>query len=28
VTRRFSWQRLADWWAARRWIEPRDIRKR
>lgn len=23
----FSWQRFMDWWAARRWIVPRDVRK-
>ncbi len=28
VTRPFSWQRLANWWAARRWIQPRDVRRR
>jgi len=22
----FSWQGYVDWWAARRWVRPRDIR--
>lgn len=22
----FSWQLFVDWWAARRWVRPRDIR--
>ena len=28
VYRGFTWQRFIDWWIARRWIVPRDIRKR
>ena len=28
VMQRFSWQRFANWWASRRWIEPRDVRRR
>ena len=28
VRQRFAWQRFTDWWLARRWIVPRDIRKR
>lgn len=24
----FSWRRFLQWWVARRWVEPRDIRKR
>ena len=27
VTQPFSWQRFTNWWAARRWVKPRDIRK-
>jgi len=27
VYRGFSWQRFLDWWIARRWIIPRDIRR-
>ncbi len=23
----FTWQRFLNWWAARRWVVPRDIRK-
>lgn len=23
----FSWQRFTNWWVARRWVIPRDIRK-
>lgn len=25
---RFTWQHFIDWWAARRWVQPRDVRKR
>lgn len=25
VTLPFTWQRYADWWAARRWVYPRDV---
>lgn len=24
----FHWQRFQTWWIARRWVQPRDIRKR
>jgi hypothetical protein len=27
VRRPFTWQRFACWWAARRWVEPRDVRR-
>lgn len=27
VMMRFTWQRYLDWWAARRWIRPRDVRR-
>lgn len=27
VRRDFSWQHFTDWWVARRWIIPRDIRR-
>lgn len=23
----FTWQRFTNWWVARRWVRPRDIRK-
>lgn len=28
VRRPFAWQRLTNWWLARRWVVPRDIRRR
>lgn len=24
----FTWQRFTDWWAARRYVVPRDVRRR
>lgn len=27
VMRPFTWQRYINWWIARRWVRPRDIRK-
>jgi hypothetical protein len=27
VFRAFSWQGFLNWWTARRWVKPRDIRK-
>ena len=27
VTAPFSWDLFTEWWAARRWVEPRDVRK-
>ncbi len=27
VRQPFTWQRFIDWWAARRWMMPRDVRK-
>lgn len=27
VTRSFTWPRFTNWWAARRWVYPRDVRK-
>lgn len=28
VVKTFTWLRFWNWWVARRWVEPRDIRKR
>jgi len=28
VARPFTWQRYIDWWAARRWLLPRDVTRR
>ncbi len=28
VTRPFTWSRFMNWWVVRRWIEPRDVRRR
>lgn len=28
IRRPFTWQRWLNWWIARRWLVPRDIRKR
>jgi hypothetical protein len=27
VRQPFTWQRFLNWWVARRWVRPRDIRK-
>ena len=24
----FTWQRFINWWVCRRWLQPRDVRKR
>jgi hypothetical protein len=26
--RPFTWQRFLNWWAARRYVQPRDVRRR
>ena len=28
VMKPFTWQRFTNWWVARRWIMPRDVRRR
>ena len=28
TVQRFTWQRFGNWWAVRRWVQPRDVRKR
>lgn len=28
VVQRFTWQRFQNWWSVRRWVQPRDVRRR